>query len=630
MAKAVSDYENIIEFLKYEVWKAARDGQAPRIVDLLANVRRGSLVDEILNHWTEEDGQSTTPLIIATIKGHEMVVDVLLIFGVEIDQKGTVHDGDTKFRGATALWCAALRGYYNIVNVLVVNGADVNHPTETGSTPLRPACYDGRFSIVQYLVEHGANVNAANNQNHTVLMLACYQGYYDVVQYLLEKGADPECEDLKGVTALHESAGCGHFSISKLLIETGLTMTKDTDGMTPLMMAAINGKRETVEYLASLPECQREDQIDALELLGTAFLFKTKSSISEAYHYFEKAMQARYKYPDEIIKKRFVSMTSLITGTAECQSMNELGDIKYDELALSIEATSILERILGPGNKEIHYPIMSTGAMFADLGIHDKCANLWLFALNLNQCIDEKFEVDWFPELFADMFYHGTKVNFSCLLEVFEGTVTETKLDEKRIQNDDENTKLRENYDKDILVCIYLVGVMLLTYKSKEEKYQLHQAVYNFLRKKIRLQNGFTPLHMCCDSVTNDNQIKMKNIILFPNSLICKTLVACGADANAQDENKNTPLHVIAKCDVSDVSLRKIITCLIEHGAHVDACNNDGDTAVDVAATEVAESTIKAHMKLRLDCLAARTVMRHKVKYQDIIPVSLQEFVELH
>ena len=159
-------------------------------------------------------------------------------------------------------------------------------------------------------------------------------------------------------------------------------------------------------------------------------------------------------------------------------------------------------------------------------------------------------------------------MNFSCLLEAFLGVVTESKFDEKRIQNDNANTKFRVYYDEDILAVIYLVGVMLLSYKFKEEKYQLKQAVYNFLRQKIRLQNGFSPLHMCCDSATNVNKINMKNIILFPNILICQTLVACGVDVNAQDENKNTPLHMIAKCDVSDVSLRKIITCLILHGAH--------------------------------------------------------------
>ena len=136
---------------------------------------------------------------------------------------------------------------------------------------------------------------------------------------------------------------------------------------------------------------------------------------------------------------------------------------------------------------------------------------------------------------------------------------------------------------------------------------------------------------MCCGSVTNDNNIDVKNVILFPNIHICKTLVACGANVNAQDNYKNTPLHIIAKCIVSDFDIqREIIMCLIENDAHLDACNKDGKTAVDVASTGIAESIINTHMKLSLKCLSARAVKKHKVQNQDVIPVSLYKFVELH
>ena len=165
------------------------------------------------------------------------------------------------------------------MKILVVNGANADNPTETGSTPLKPACYDGRFKIVKYLVDQRADVNTVNYQKHTCLMTACHAGHYEVVQYLLEKGADPERKSITSETALHYSAWSGHFAISKLLAETGITMTKNNDGITPLMKAALNSKTDMVEYLSSLPECGREDRIDALELLGTSFLFKRNSDI---------------------------------------------------------------------------------------------------------------------------------------------------------------------------------------------------------------------------------------------------------------------------------------------------------------------------------------------------------------
>ena len=69
--------ENQTQFLKGEVWRAARDGLADKIKVTLENVEY-DIVTEILNHHTIEDGQSTTPLIIAVIQGHKDVVNTLI------------------------------------------------------------------------------------------------------------------------------------------------------------------------------------------------------------------------------------------------------------------------------------------------------------------------------------------------------------------------------------------------------------------------------------------------------------------------------------------------------------------------------------------------------------------------
>lgn len=72
-------------------------------------------------------------------------------------------------------------GYLKAVKILVSAGADVNHPTKTGSTPLRAACFDGRLDIVQYLVMHKADYKIANKYNNTCLMIAAYKGHVEVV-----------------------------------------------------------------------------------------------------------------------------------------------------------------------------------------------------------------------------------------------------------------------------------------------------------------------------------------------------------------------------------------------------------------------------------------------------------------
>ena len=267
MAMTMCGYVNYKEILRHRIWRAARDGDQCAVLNFLQNIIRENLVEEIINHHRDEDGQSTTPLIIAAMNGNEKVVEVLLNFGAKIDKKGTVIVDDYSRGGATALWCASCRDHYNIVKLLVENGADINLPTDDGSTPLRPPCVKGNFEIVQYLVEHGANVNAVNDDKETCLMIASYKGQHKIVPYLLEKGASPEYVNIFGTTALHESAESGHLTISKLLAESGVTISiKDNYGITPLMKAAINQKCRVVEYLSSLPECQNKDQIDALDL----------------------------------------------------------------------------------------------------------------------------------------------------------------------------------------------------------------------------------------------------------------------------------------------------------------------------------------------------------------------------
>ena len=617
-----------MEKVKYEVWKAARDGRTTLLLRFVKKNIRQNIVDEVLNHHTDVNGQNTTPLIIAAINGHDEVVDVLCRFGAQIDEKGTVMFYNCYHSGVTALGCASHMGHEVIVKQLIENGANINLLIDFGSTCLIRACkrYGGNFGFIRYLVEHGADVNTSNNNNVTCLMVASAMGNYHIVQYLLEEGADPESVSNDGQTALHGSAAGGHFEITKLLIETGLEMTKDNDGMTPLMMAAINQKCSIVEYLSSLPECNREDKIDALELLGTSYIFGGDSRLSRAYHFFETAMQERYTHPNDVIKKRFVAMSSIIIGTAECQTLGDLEEIEENPLSMCIEALAILERILGAEDPRICKPILETGEMLADNGIYDKCLDLWLFALRCHRCSDQKFDFGRFPELFADMIRNGRSLKFSPLLEVFKETVIELIQDKRQTQTDNENIEFKENYDKDIFVCLYLIGMMLLTKTTSKEKDQLRREVYNFLHQKPRLLSGATPLHMCCDSATNDNTIDVKNIILFPNTLICRMLLTCGADVNAQDEAKQTPLHVISKKGNSIVHIRKISKCLIEHGAHVDACTIYGEQAIDVATMDI----IKMHMDLRLDCLAARVVMRHRLKYQNVIPASLIQFVELH
>ena len=375
-----------LKSLKAKVHACARDGMAISIFAMLWN-SDSLLIQEVLNHTTEENEQRTTPLVIAARNGSEKVVSILLSnFNVDIEQTGTVKFDGYTIEKATALWCAAGAGHFGIVKLLVQYGADVNHPTKTNSTPLRAACFDGRLDIVKYLVEHKADTSIPNIYKNTCLMIASYKGHHDVIKYLLESKADPNSIAHCGATALHFAAECGHLNIVKELVSYGAKEIKNNHNMTPLLTAAAAGKCEVVDYIVSLPKCTKEDKIDALELLGAFFANdKIEYDIDKAMQYFEEGMHVRYSDLNNIIPKKVYPPVPAYENVQECQTMEELQKIKGIPNAIHMQSLTIKERILGADNPEVAHALVYRGAVYADSARFQRCIDLWFHALKLRQ-----------------------------------------------------------------------------------------------------------------------------------------------------------------------------------------------------------------------------------------------------
>ncbi|OTF69951.1 oxysterol-binding protein-related protein 1-like protein, partial [Euroglyphus maynei] len=128
---------------------------------------------------------------------------------LNIDCKGTVK---ANF-GWSPLHLAAYFGHYEVVEILLKNGADINIQNEEGDTPLHKAAYTGRENIVILLLAHQANVFICNGDSLRAFELS----KTDSIQKLLSAA---EKFDIKRREERYLSAArSGQISIIKELLE---------------------------------------------------------------------------------------------------------------------------------------------------------------------------------------------------------------------------------------------------------------------------------------------------------------------------------------------------------------------------------------------------------------------------
>lgn len=89
----------------------------------------------------------------------------------------------------SALFITAYRGYRDIAEFLIANGASVHVVDSSGETPLHKASMKGHLELVKLLVANGAKVDAKAKDGCTPLYLSVCSKHESVSQYLLDCGA---------------------------------------------------------------------------------------------------------------------------------------------------------------------------------------------------------------------------------------------------------------------------------------------------------------------------------------------------------------------------------------------------------------------------------------------------------
>ncbi|KAF8327084.1 ankyrin repeat-containing domain protein [Amanita rubescens] len=224
-----------------------------------------------------QDHMGRTPLMDASLGGHEKVVDLLITNGADINVQDADKWGDMALQAAsrhgheavvklllengadinagdrwleTALQAASEEGHKAVVELLLKNGADINARTiGRYDTALGRASARGHKAVVELLLENGADINAEVSEFGSALGCASYSGWEAVVKLLLENGADVNAEDEWGHSALKEASSQGNEAVVKLLLENGANIQSGRSGHHLPLVGASRGGHEAVVKL---------------------------------------------------------------------------------------------------------------------------------------------------------------------------------------------------------------------------------------------------------------------------------------------------------------------------------------------------------------------------------------------
>ncbi len=106
------------------------------------------------------------------------------------------------------------------------------------STALGQAIHSGQFDLVELLLDYGAEINGTDRSGHSPLHLATEMGRKDLVELLLARQANIEARTLKGETALHIAARRNQFKVARVLLESHANpQAQDYLGRVPLQFA---------------------------------------------------------------------------------------------------------------------------------------------------------------------------------------------------------------------------------------------------------------------------------------------------------------------------------------------------------------------------------------------------------
>ncbi|TGJ86147.1 hypothetical protein E0Z10_g2618 [Xylaria hypoxylon] len=155
----------------------------------------------------------------------------------------------------TGLHVAATVGFRQLVAALIRNGdpekSEIKVRDSLINTPLHFAAHFGRSKIVEELLNRGAPIDdAIEIGEQTPLHMAAFGGHVEVMRKLVLRGANPNATAADIGPVVNAAICSGNRSAVELLVEQGVSLTVDREDIeSPLALAALLSDATMFEYL---------------------------------------------------------------------------------------------------------------------------------------------------------------------------------------------------------------------------------------------------------------------------------------------------------------------------------------------------------------------------------------------